>query len=273
LNPSDENAQSFLRWPGGKRWAIGIITPLIRELSFERYLEPFVGGGSIFFSLGPKKAIISDLNSDLIATYKAIKAHPDEVIEQLRNLSCSKEQYELFRKMNHLKKHTEIAVRFLFLNRMSFSGMYRVNLKGEFNVPFGGDRDLSLLTQGRVLTSASRCLKNATIEAGDFEQIIDKAEKGDLVYCDPTYTVSHNNNGFVRYNEKVFRWTDQERLAKACLRAKKRGAKLIISNAAHESILALYTKFAKCRILERPTNISAKIHARKMVSEALFIIE
>jgi DNA adenine methylase len=273
LNPSSGAPQSFLRWPGGKRWAVNIITPIIHGIKFERYIEPFIGGGSIFFSVHPREAIISDLNTDLIATYKAVKSSPAKVLDQLRQLTCSREQYNAFRNMSRLKKNVDIATRFLYLNRMSFSGMYRVNLKGEFNVPFGGDRDLRTLTESKIIQNASRCLKAAAIESSDFEEVMERAKKGDLVYCDPTYTVAHNNNGFVRYNEKVFRWEDQQRLAKACLRAKKRGVKLIISNAAHESVIELYRDFSECRILERPTNISVKIHARKIVSEALFIVK
>ena len=112
--------------------------------------------------------------------------------------------------------------------------MYRLNQQGEFNVPFGGgERTTAPLWEYNLLTSSARALRGAKLLAVDFEQAISEAKKGDLVYCDPTYTVAHNNNGFIRYNERNFSWEDQKRLSRSCHSAAARGALVIVSNAYH----------------------------------------
>jgi DNA adenine methylase len=119
---------------------------------------------------------------------------------------------------------------------------------------------------------ASKGLKNKRIECLDFEEVIDSAKNGDLIYCDPTYTVAHTNNGFVKYNEKIFSWADQERLLNCAIRAYNKGVTVIISNAAHKSILELYSPF-KPRVLSRMSLISRKIDSRKEVKEYLFVLK
>lgn len=165
------------------------------------------------------------------------------------------------------------AARFLYLNRTAFGGIYRLNLKGEFNVPYGGgERTPELLWQTDILKVAAKALRRARFKVSDFEPIVDAAGTGDVVYCDPTYTVAHDNNGFIRYNERNFQWSDQERLAEAAFRAARRGAKVIISNANHSSIRRLYPR-ARFETLSRTSTVTPHVEMRRSVEELLICID
>lgn len=164
-------------------------------------------------------------------------------------------------------------MRFLYLNRTCFAGVYRLNRKGEFNVPFGGGgRTPSPLWESRLLEDASRALANAVIMASDFEDVLDQAGAGDLVYCDPTYTTAHNQNGFVRYNERNFSWDDQERLARSCNLASGRGAAVLVSNAYHDDIRDLYPE-AQIRIVERWSGLPPAANKRQLTQELVLFLE
>jgi DNA adenine methylase len=264
--------EPFLKWPGGKRWISSALASIINGRLKNRYYEPFLGGGAIFFALHPLKATISDINEDLINTYIQVRDRPYEIIEELKKIPVTKENYYKIRE-NEPKDSTKRAIRFLFLNRTAFGGIYRLNLNGKFNVPYGGgERTPEPLWSRGLVKRASEVLKGVRIVASDFENIIDKAGKGDVVYCDPTYTVAHNNNGFIRYNERNFSWDDQERLATAAFRACERGALVLISNACCYSLKNLYGPF-KPKVLIRKSLISCKSEARREINEYLFILD
>ena len=261
----------FLKWPGGKRWAASHVVPLIQKNLTRRYFEPFLGGGAIFFSLLPEKAELSDINEDLINTYNAVRDHHVAVIHALRQLRVTKRNYYEIRSA---APHAPIerAARFLYLNRTAFGGMYRLNLAGEFNVPYGGgERTPDVLLESDMLIAASKALKRATTKQSDFESQVDSAGKGDVVYCDPTYTVAHDRNCFVRYNERNFSWADQERLACCARRARSRGAMVIVTNAHHRSIRALYPQ-SHFNSLGRLSLVSTDPLKRRAVQEYLIIV-
>ena len=205
--------EPFLKWPGGKRWLVPQLLNIIRDIPFERYLEPFAGGAALFFALQPRAAILSDINADLVNTYLQVKRHASEIIKRLKVLPVDQQTYNRIRRQEP-RSRIERAVRFLYLNRTAFGGIYRLNRQGGFNVPFGGgERSPTVLWERGLLPPAAQTLRNADVRVGDFESILREAGRGDLIYCDPTYTVSHSNNGFIRYNETNFRWDDQKRLA------------------------------------------------------------
>jgi DNA adenine methylase len=259
----------FLRWPGGKRWLVPVLKQYASKVDYKRYIEPFLGGGALFFSLPTKNSIISDVNFDLINTYHQIRINPQAIINGLKELPINSQTYEKQRllKSNDLQLK---AIRFLYLNRTSFNGLYRVNRNGIFNVPFAkGTRNTNLLTNTDLLFYASRKLKSTTIINSDFKDVLSEAIKGDLVFCDPTYTVKHNNNGFRRYNEVLFSWEDQERLAKICLRAAKKGTSILISNAYHKEIKSLFRDF-KSRVVYRQSLLAASAACRSETREYLF---
>jgi len=190
----------------------------------------------------------------------------------MRRLPVSRDAYD---KTRESKPRTPLsrAIRFLYLNRTAFAGIYRLNRDGEFNVPYGGrQRTPSVLWERDMLKRAASVLKNdVTLRVSDFEKVLRKAGKGDVVYCDPTYTVAHDNNGFLRYNERIFSWEDQQRLATTAKAAAKRGATVVVSNAHHNSLRALYAG-AETFTLRRPSCVSATLPGRRRVAEYLFIL-
>ena len=265
----DKLSLPFLKWPGGKRWALPVLVPLIRRHLRSRYFEPFLGGGAAFFGIGPKVALLSDINADLINVYRSVRDSPGRVLGIVKKMPVTEEYYYRLRR-NRLGSDSGNAARFLFLNRTAFGGMYRLNGQGDFNVPFGRERTPEILWERCLVHNASVALQGAQIVQSDFESALDEATSGDVVYCDPTYTVTHEHNGFVRYNESNFSWADQERLALAARRAARRGATVLVSNAYHTSVLKLFSP-PKSIVLHRPSCVSRDPGARLLVHEYLFV--
>jgi DNA adenine methylase len=262
----------FLKWPGGKRWMAKSLIYIISQRLIKHYYEPFLGGGAVFFSLLPDMATLSDINIDLINVYKQVRDKPQELIEGLKQLPVTKNAYYHIRD-NYGDDLLERAIRFLYLNRTAFGGIYRLNSNGEFNVPYGGgNRTTEILWKTGLIEKASKALKGKELLVSDFGDIIGKAGFGDVVYCDPTYTTSHSNNGFIRYNEKNFSWTDQKRLAYAAKEACRRGALVLVSNADFPPICELYDPIDP-RILERKSLVSRNPKCRKQIKEYLFILD
>jgi DNA adenine methylase len=275
MRTSDSDSSTpFLKWPGGKRWAAAMICKIVQKYLSGTYIEPFLGGGSVFFHLRPERAILADINDDIINVYRTVRARPHLLISRLRSLPVSSRAYYEIRS-DVPRSCCERAVRFLYLNRTSFAGMYRLNKCGEFNVPFGGgERTPAILWERRLIENATTALKKAALLCSDFEPILDRAKRGDVVYCDPTYTVAHDNNGFARYNDSVFAWDDQERLAEAAFRAARRGVVVIVSNAHHKSVRELYStsSMVTTRVLRRVSCIARLPEHRTAVQEYLFVI-
>ncbi|AOM87068.1 TPA: Dam family site-specific DNA-(adenine-N6)-methyltransferase [Acinetobacter baumannii] len=258
----------FLAWTGGKRW-LGKVAPELFNINFSgKYIEPFLGGASFFYALQPKKSILGDTNKDLIITYRAVRDHHLEVVNLLKNhhKKHCKEYYYLIRNQI-FDNEVEIAAQFIYLNRTCFNSIYRVNLKGKFNVPIGTKTNV-IQDQDRW-EEWSKSLKNAELVCGDFENLINKAKKNDLLFLDPPYTVRHNNNGFIKYNEVLFSWADQERLAKAAENAQKKGVKIIITNANHESIRELYSSSFNIKEISRYSSIAANGTNRNKYEELI----
>lgn len=260
----------FLKWLGGKRWLMPFLKEKISDLQFTRYIEPFLGGGASFFHFGLKPAFLSDINEELINTYIQIRDNPQEIIRRLKIIPVDVKSYY---KLRNTKLNNPIAkaVRFLYLNRTAFSGIYRVNEKGEFNVPYGHYQNgTEILWKHSLLINASQALRGTHLFCSDFEIALNRARKGDLIYCDPTYTTMHNNNGFRKYNEKCFSWADQERLANTCHGAVSRGATVVVSNAYHSEIENLYCGFEALTV-ERNSVLCPDFSKRRPVKEYLFI--
>lgn len=258
--------QPFLKWPGGKRWVTSTLLQCFPQ-SYDRYYEPFLGGGAVFFALQPIRAVLSDINLELVNTYQEVRDNVEGVINKLSRLDISRELFHQLRSKKAVDKD-EVAVRLIYLSKTAFNGMYRVNHHGEFNVPFGCKPN-TRICDDQALKMASAVLSSASILHCDFEEALGDVSAGDLVYLDPPYTMSHSNNGFVRYNEAIFSWDDQRRLASTARRLAGRGAHVFVSNAAHESILALYPDFSVVE-LTRSSCISASSANRIPVKEYLF---
>ncbi len=262
--------EPFLKWPGGKRWLVPRLLELIGDMRFNRYFEPFAGGAALFFALQPRSAVLSDINVDLINTYRQVRSHASELMLRLRRLSVDRETYYDLRAQEP-KDRIDRAVKFLYLNRTAFGGIYRLNRQGRFNVPYGGgQRSPAILWERDLLRPAARVLRRSELRADDFQSVLEEAGAGDLVYCDPTYTVSHSDNGFVRYNESNFRWEDQRRLAEACRELQARGATVLVSNAAHSAVRSVFDH-AEVYGFSRPSTVCPRLDGRRTVQEDVFI--
>jgi len=265
-------ARPFLKWPGGKRWLTRYLPDLLKGRTYTTYFEPFLGGGALFFALEPPRAVLSDINGDLINTYIQVRHRPHQLVRRLKALPVNNTTYDRFRNLSP-KRQVDRAVRFLYLNRTAFAGMYRLNQKGSFNVPFGGgQRTPEPLWNEDLLVNASKALKGAELRSIDFEQLLTEAGAGDFVYCDPTYTVAHNNNGFVRYNERNFSWDDQKRLADTCRRLAGDGATVLVSNADHDDVVRLY-RGSRVYRLDRMSVLCPDSEKRRPTTELLLLFE
>lgn len=260
--------EPFLKWVGGKRWlANSNQLPLPR--SFDRYIEPFLGGGAIFFHLEPTCAILSDINAELIHLYTVLRDSPQELMELMRehHKAHSKDYYYNIR--SHIPEgRLEQAARTMYLNRTCWNDLYRVNLKGAFNVPIGTKS--TVIFDNDDFDSISRRLQYAEIICCDFERTISRATEGDFVFVDPPYTVRHNLNGFIKYNETLFEWEDQIRLRNAVALAINRGAAIVVTNADHESVRELYSGICEYRPVSRASVLASESARRGKTTEALF---
>lgn len=263
-------AQPPLKWAGGKRWLVNRHRWLFPE-TVESLIEPFLGSGAVFFALQPAKALLSDKNADLIQFYRVLKEKPLAIQELMKAHQArhSKEHYYRVRSYSPLDE-IERAARFLYLNRSCFNGIYRVNRNGYFNVPKGTKERVYFEEENFELYSL--ILKSASLCVCGFGDSIKKSKEGDFLFVDPPYTVKHNNNGFVKYNEILFAWKDQVQLKHDLLRAAERGVKILMTNAYHESILDLYEDIGVLHELGRESVIGGGNQYRSLTSECVIQI-
>jgi DNA adenine methylase len=263
----EKNAVPFLRWAGGKRWLLKDLHRFLPDLGYAQYHEPFIGGGAVFFYLKPSnRSFVSDLNKELIETYMSVKNEVEDVIEELLKFKNTKEEYYKIRQQTFIKSSKK-AARFIYLNQTSFNGIYRVNLKGEYNVPYGYRHNHEIEYDN--LREASKSLKKVTIASKDFSKVVDNVKKGDLVFIDPPYTVTHNDNGFIKYNQKIFSIEDQYRLAKTINEIKEIGAYYILTNAAHKKVREIFKSNDKVVEIKRASLIGGKNAIRGNYSELI----
>lgn len=259
--------QSFLRWAGSKR----LILPELRRLippQFDRYVEPFAGSACLFFDLEPSSAILSDLNTELIATYNMLKLDVELVLECFRRLPAGEKNYYRIRALNpaHLAP-AEAAARFLYLNRYCFNGLYRTNRAGVFNVPYGPPVKPLRIFEARVRACAA-LLKTAALNvAADFATALKAVREGDFVYLDPPYVVD-DRRVFAEYLPGSFSKLDLARLSTCLKELDDRGAVFLLSYA--ESGEA--SRIASCwysRLIRTQRNIAGFAGARRFAAEII----
>ncbi len=223
----------------------------------------------MFFHLGPERAEISDASSALIATYKAVRIDPDAILAFLRHLRPDRKSFNRIRRYAPSSK-TDAAARFIFLNKACWNGLYRVNSNGIFNVPFGWPKTDFLLDESNFLECSKQLHRRAiSIRCQDFEEIAPRVVANDFIFLDPPYVTAHNMNGFVDWNESLFGWDDQIRLAKMAKTLVDLGANVLITNAAHADVKDLYTGFGQMEY-ERSSTLAANLRYRRRTSEAIF---
>ena len=272
---SKQALRPFTKWTGGKRQLLSVIKSLMPE-SYNRYFEPFVGGGALFFELAPKDAIINDFNSELINCYQQIKDNPSELIKSLskhkeRN---SKEYYLNLRsadrdsrieKMNNVER----AARIMYMLRVNFNGLYRVNSKNQFNVPYGRYKNPQIVDSA-LIVSISQYLNENTIHIlnGDFEEAVKDVEAGDFVYFDPPYIPLSETSSFTSYTHEGFSYEDQVRLRDTFKKLDEKGAYVMLSNSSSPLVGELYKDFNIHKVSATRTN-GAKSSSRGKIDEII----
>ena len=270
MSADDPSAlRPLLRWAGGKRWLVASIVELLADVEIQNYHEPFAGGAAIFFGLSINtKAYLSDLNNSLIDTYLAVRENPKDVWRFLRGYDNNETAYYAARRASP-RLPASRAARFIFLNHASFNGIYRVNLGGRYNVPYGYRTSYNPPRLHDLMDASSR-LQSTTLAGGDFATALDNVGPADLVFLDPPYTVAHNDNGFVKYNDKLFLFSDQRRLSCMIDAIRERGAYYILTNAAHQSIAQLFEKGDRRLETSRKNAVGGRAAVRGRATEYLF---
>lgn len=268
--PSKSNTSnfspSFLRWAGSKRQLIPILSEHWNS-NFERYVEPFVGSACLFFSLAPKKALLGDINNELIITYKALSRNSEKVLRELSKLNKSKDDYYKIRNLDsETMSEEKRAARFIYLNRYCFNGLYRTNSKGKFNVPYCGD-DKGVMPPDELFENASKLLKRASLTTGDFENTLKKVKKGDFVYMDPPFSV-RSSRIFNKYDKSIFGLSDIMRLRKWIEHFDKQGIKFVVSYAESDEAKLLGKGFKHKKVSVR-RSIAGFTKSRRNVNEMI----
>lgn len=267
-------AKPFVKWVGGKRQLLrqfrefGLYPKGFDEQK-NTYYEPFVGGGAVFFELAPPQAIISDINKDLIITYEVVRDRVDELIKSLRGHINTKDYYLMMRAKNPAKmSDVEVASRFIYLNRTCFNGMYRVNSKGQFNVPYGKYIHPVICDECN-LRAASDALKNVNVLYANYHDAIASAKAGDFVYLDPPYYPLNATSSFTSYTKQGFLAKEQEELRDAYVELSKRGCYVMESNSNTEFIRKLYCNIDNVSIHEvyAARAINANAYGRGKIKE------
>ncbi len=262
------DVKPFVKWAGGKRKLVKKFSHLVPN-SYETYFEPFVGGGAVFFYLNPKKATLNDLNDELINVYRVIKNKPDDLMKELDklqpNVNSKDFYYEL--RSTEVKNRAKKAARTIYLNKTGFNGMYRVNSKGKFNIPFGDMKNVKLYSEENIL-SCSEYLQRADLISGDYSKLIEKIGCEDFVYLDPPYVPISDTAHFTSYTKDKFGVKEQEKLAEFCKKIDEKGGYFLLSNSDTAFCRDLYSNY-NITTIKASRSIAAKGASRKAVSEVI----
>lgn len=258
----------FLRWAGGKSWLVPHLSDILSRVNYQGYHEPFLGGGAIFFSSTQKKLeCLSDMNEALIECYRVVRDCPKDLIGLLSTFPNEKEFYYKIRK-ERFHSPIEKAAQFIYLNKTSFNGIYRENLNGEYNVPYGF-RKINVCNIPLIRAASAR-LQNTKLYVGDFFSSLENIRNGDLVYIDPPYHTPEHSGAFSQYNSKKFSYNDVRRLSSYIDEIKNRNAYYILSYAESKSIRSILDKKDNIISLKRKNHIGGRNAERGQIKELIF---
>lgn len=263
------NLHPFLRWAGGKRWLVQKLKNVLDINDFHSYHEPFLGGGAMFFHYMPSNAYISDANFQLINAYLKVRDNIEDVINSIKDFGCNESSYYRIRSLQTENSVLQ-AARFIYLNQLSYNGIYRVNKKGEYNVPWGKRDNYQFDFENLRNVSIFLNQGNIHISHGDFNSTLSSIQKDDLVFLDPPYIYSDFNNPFIQYNQKSFSTSDQQRLSDFIDRLKELGAYYILSNSNHDKTKILFNKGDNIIEVTRSSGIGGKNAQRGDYKECIF---
>ena len=264
-------AKPFIKWAGGK-------TSLLKELiirkptHYQRYIEAFAGGAALFFALQPTEAILIDTNSDLISTYKTVRDNCNGLIKELKKHQYERDHYYEMRDVDRSSRYNrwsdlKKAARLIYLNKSCYNGLYRVNSKGQFNVPFGRYSNPRIVDQ-RNLKACSLALANCDIRQASFELVEKLAKKGDFIYFDPPYMPLSKTANFTSYSAEGFNEAKQEALLRLCQRLSKKKINFMLSNSDQPLIREMYSSF-NIDVVECARAINSKGSKRGKISELI----
>ncbi len=262
----------IVKWVGGKTKLLGELGTRA-PLTYRRYFEPFLGGGALFFRMAPSAAVLSDTNDDLIAMYRAVRDDVEGVIRALGKHRAKHHEayyYEVRERWNESRAKLgacERAATFLYLNKTCYNGLWRVNRRGDFNVPAGRYENPTILDPAG-LRAASRVLAAAMIEVAPFERVLDEAEGGDFVYFDPPYDPVSTTSSFTSYTMNAFGADEQAKLAAVFRALADRGCAVMLSNSDTPLIRKLYAGFHIDRVYCSRA-INSKADSRGAVPEVI----
>lgn len=263
-----------VKWVGGKRQLLGEILPLLPE-NITSYCEPFLGGGAVLFSIQPSRAIVNDLNGDLIAVYETIRDDVDLLIDDLKRHENSSEYFYAIRDLDRNREAYDTmskvarASRLIYLNKTCFNGLFRVNSSGEFNSPFGHYKNPNIVNESglRAVSHYFRT-SNLTFYHEDFAAVLKRVKKGGFVYLDPPYDPISDTASFTGYNKGGFDRTEQVRLKQCCDDLTRRGIQFMLSNSATDFIRELYRDY-HITIVKAKRAINADASKRGAIEEVL----
>lgn len=272
------SVEPVLKWVGGKRSSLKHILKMFPDNLNGKYYEPFLGGGAVAFSLGFEQQVLSDANEELISFYRVVRDHPQELISKLRQFEVSRDFYYQIRSWDRdadfaQASAVEKAARTYFLNKCGYNGLYRVNSRGQFNVPFGNKTELPVNESKIVALSAKlrgESGLNIVLSSHDFESAVEGASAGDLVYFDPPYVPLSSTANFVSYGQDGFTDFDHERLAKVIGSLSSRGVLVIMSNSNADKSYRLFSEFGEMSLVPVQRLLSAKVASRSLIHETLF---
>ena len=271
LEKLQQETYPIVKWVGGKRQLMFELLKNMPE-NYNRYFEPFIGGGALFFELQPDNAYISDMNEELINLYKVVRDNVEELITDLQKHDISKEYFMEIRNIDRTEEYKnwsniQKASRFIYLNRTCFNGMYRVNSKGEFNVPFGHYKNPRILDENNLI-NCSNLLQRTEIKHADFSEILKKVKKGDFVYFDPPYVPLSETSSFTSYTKDGFDMDMQFKLRDVCDELDSMGVKFLLSNSDTKLVNELYENYNIKKVFAS-RQINANADGRGKITEVL----
>lgn len=273
--PNNILISPILKWVGGKRQLLADIMPLINR-NCSTYVEPFIGGGAVFFELQPKKAIINDYNSELINVYLTTKNSPEELIAELKKHESnnSEEYFYETRSIDRTDEYNEMdniqkAARVIYLNKTCYNGLYRVNAAGQFNSPYGKYKNPNI-ANATMIRGMSKYLNkaNIVIKQGDYKETLKGLRKGAFVYLDPPYMPISSSSSFTGYTENGFSYDKQVELKKECDKLRDKGISFLQSNSDCKEIRELYKEY-EIRTVQAKRSINSNASKRGEISEVL----
>jgi len=272
------SVEPVLKWVGGKRSTLSRLAEFFPPEIEGEYFEPFLGGGAVAFSRPYKRQRLSDSNGELITLYSVIRDNPEELIETLKTFTVSRESYYEIRSWDRLTSFGDIpeirkAARTYYLNRCGFNGLFRVNSRGEFNVPFGHKTSLSL-DEKKIWALASKLRGQGeysiSLSVNDFESAVQGAKSGDCVYLDPPYVPISATSNFVSYAQAGFTDFDHARLSRVIESLSVRGVLVIMSNSNSKQTHQLFGHLGTMTSVPVRRLLSAKPSSRTYVDEVIF---